>query len=57
LNQAPNGAKEICARYFSVAPAGAWMVLMTRPHGFTVGYYLSRRRRWDCTSCGAMNEN
>ena len=27
----PDGAKAVCSGCFSVAPAGAWMVLMTRP--------------------------
>jgi hypothetical protein len=46
-NHAPDGAKEFCGGWFSAAPAGAWMVLLTLTHGFTAGYYLSRLRRWN----------
>jgi hypothetical protein len=46
MNQAPDGAKENCAGWFSFVPAGAWMVLTTLTHGFTVGYYLRRLRRF-----------
>jgi hypothetical protein len=30
--------------------------LVDLTHGFTVGYYLSRLRRWNCVSRGATPE-
>jgi hypothetical protein len=34
------------SNWFSVAPAGAAFFVVTYTHGFTVGYFLSRLRRF-----------
>jgi hypothetical protein len=39
------GRQKMNGRFYSVAPAGAWLVCGLT-HGFTVGYYLPRLRRF-----------